>query len=88
MNLIIARALYSLFTLYMIAILLRWLGPWIELDFDSRRLRWIAEITDPLVNRIRRLLPSMGPMDFGPLAAIFAVWVVRQILTQMVSRMA
>lgn len=73
------RVANSLFTLYMLAILLRWLGPWLSLEVESGRLRWIARLTDPLVNRIRRLLPPMGPVDIGPFVALMAIWFVREI---------
>ena len=74
------RLVYSALTLYMLLILLRWLGSWLEIDFRAGPLRFVARITDPLFNRIRNLLPPMGPVDLGPLAALFLVFVVRQIL--------
>ena len=77
------RLIYSLSTLYMMAILLRWTASWLDLDVYSRRLRWIAALTDPLINRMRALLPSMGPMDWGPLAALFIVWVFRELALAM-----
>jgi len=73
------RLVVSALTLYMMLVLLRWLGPWLELDIDSGRLRWISRLTDPLINRLRRLLPWMGPMDFGPLAALLLVWILREV---------
>lgn len=76
---IVVRTVYSLLTLYMLLILLRWFAPWIDLDLYSGRLRWISKVTDPLINRMRQLLPPMGPMDFGPLAALVAVWLVRSV---------
>jgi len=76
---ILARGAHDLLTLYMMLILLRWVSPWLELDVQSPRLRWICTLTDPLINALRRALPPMGPMDFGPLAAVFVVWVVRAL---------
>ena len=61
----------------MMLILLRWFGPWLSLDVEGGRLRWIARLTDPLITRIRRILPNMGPFGFGPMAALFLVWFVR-----------
>lgn len=78
--LLVARALYAVFTLYMLMILLRWLAPWLELNLHGPWLSWIPRLVDPLVNALRRILPSMGPMDFGPLAALFVVWLLRAIL--------
>ena len=74
-----ARAIYSGLTLYMILILLRWLGGWINFETDFGRWRWVGAVTDPLVGRIRRVLPNLGPMDFGPIVTLFAVWILRGV---------
>ena len=76
---IVARGAHNLLTLYMMLIVLRWVSRWLELDLQGRRLRWICTLTDPLINALRRALPPMGPMDFGPLAALFVVWIVRAL---------
>jgi YggT family protein len=78
-QLILVRAIYDLLTLYMLLILLRWLGPWLELELDVGYRRYIGKSVDPLVNRLRRSLPPLGPVDFSHLVALFAVWVVRML---------
>ena len=78
----IPRAIYAVLTLYMLLILARWLGPAMGLEVEFGRWRWVSKLTDPLINRLRRVLPSMGPIDFGPLAALLLVWIVRVLLTQ------
>ena len=82
----IVRAVYSGLTLYMLLILLRWVAPWLQLDLHSRRLRWMFQLTDPLIDALRRVLPPMGPMDFGPIAALFVVWIVRTLSVGFLSR--
>lgn len=72
----------SALTLYMLAILARWTAPWLELDLRARHLRWIPRVTDPFINLMRRILPPAGPMDWGPVAAVVAVWIVRLVLLQ------
>ncbi|MFA6241006.1 MAG: YggT family protein [Candidatus Hydrogenedentales bacterium] len=74
---IVGRAIYSLLTLYMILILVRWLASFLEIDLYSARWRWIPQLVDPLVKPIRRALPAMGPLDFGPIAAIVVIWFAR-----------
>lgn len=74
------RAFVSLTTLYMLLILLRWVGAWIELDLHNPRLRWIPVLTDPLIGWVRRILPAMGPFDFAPLAALLGVWLLRELI--------
>jgi YggT family protein len=76
----LVRLVYSALTLYMVLIILRWLGGWLELEVEFGRLRWISRVTEPLIDRLRKILPSMGPLDFGPIAALLLVWVVRVIL--------
>ena len=71
------RIAHSVLTLYMMLILLRWFGPWMSIEVTAGRLAWVARLTDPLITRLRKVLPHMGPMDFGPLAALVLVWFVR-----------
>jgi len=75
------QAVYSLLTLYMMLILVTWLASPLQLDLRARRLRWIPALTQPLIRRVRRILPNMGPVDFGPLATLFLVWIVRTLAT-------
>ena len=78
-QLVLFRLFSSVMTLYMMAIILRWLGPWLELDLQTSRLRFIPAITDPLIQAIRKMLPNMGPMDWAPIAALVAVFFLRTI---------
>jgi YggT family protein len=80
---LIIRGTYSVLSLYMLLILLRWIGPRLELDLHRGRLRWICSLTDPLIRFFRRVLPSLGPIDFGPLAALLSVWLVRSVIVSM-----
>ena len=74
------RILGSVITLYMLAILLRWLGPYIEISFYHGPLRFIPVVADPPIKLMRRILPPMGPMDWSPIAALMAVWIVRIVV--------
>ena len=74
--------IYCGLTLYMMAILLRWLGPWLELEFAGPVLGLLPKATDPLVDFMKRVLPNMGPMDFSPMAAVMCVYIVRLILVR------
>jgi len=77
---LVIRLVSNVLTLYMMLVLLRWVGPWLQIDLKGRRFRWIALLTDPLVDRLRKALPPMGPMDFGPIAALFILWVARTLV--------
>lgn len=82
---VIERAVYNLLTLYMLAVILRWMGSWIGLEMEYGRWRFIARITDPVLGRVRSVLPSMGPVDFSPLATLFFVWILREVSRQLIA---
>jgi len=69
-------------TLYMMAILLTWVAPFLELDLRRGWLRVVPRVTEPLIRLMRRALPPMGPLDWSPIAALMVVWVVRLLLVQ------
>jgi len=82
-RIILARVVYAVCTFYMMLVLLRWFGPWINVDFESPRLRWAKVIVDPPLNKIREILPPMGPIDFfSPLTLLVLVWVFRTLFIQ------
>jgi len=82
LGMIIQRLIGSALTLYMLAICVRWLGAYVEVEMDSPHLRHVARATDPFINFMRGLVKSigsLGPMDWGPIAALLALWVVRMV---------
>ena len=81
----IIRAVYAVHTLYMLLLLLRWLGPWLEIDLHGRRWFWIPRLTDPLLFKLRQILPHMGPFDVAPLAAVLMVWLLRELVVGMLT---
>lgn len=73
--------LYTLFTLYMLAILAVWLGPYIDFDLRQRKWSlWIVKIVDPLIQTIRKNLPYIGPFNWAPIIALLIVWLMRKII--------
>ncbi len=79
----VASVIYCGLTLYMMVLLIRWLGPWLELEFNGPYMRIVPLLSDPLIRFMKRLLPPMGPMDFSPLAAVMGVFILRLILVQL-----
>ena len=79
MIVVLTHVVYNGLTLYMMLILLRWAAPYLQLDLWNRRLRWIARLTDPVLDWVRRHLPSLGPFDFAPWALLLGIWMVREL---------
>ncbi len=82
MNLVLLSLIGNIITLYMLVVLLYWTAPWLELNLHQGYWRLIPRAASPLVNSIRKVLPSMGPMDWSPLAAVMALWLLRLLLVQ------
>lgn len=79
----LGRIIYSVCTLYMVALMLRWASPYLELETGRGYLGWLPKITDPAFRSVRKLLPHLGPMDLAPIATVLLVWLVRTILLKM-----
>ncbi len=82
MGAVAGSIIYSVITLYMMAILARWTAPFLSLDLYQKRLRFIPSITDPFLKLIRRTLPPMGFTDWSPVAALLILWVIRVVLVR------
>jgi len=48
--------------------------------YDSPMLPLLAQLTNPLLRPIRRLLPSLGSFDFSPLLALLAITLLRMLV--------
>lgn len=82
LTIIILQTIGAGLTLYMMAILLRWTAPWLELDLHRGWWRMIPRVADPLIQFMRKHLPPMGPMDWSPIAALMAVYIIRLIVVR------
>ena len=40
-------------------------------------IRFIYQVTDPIMEPVRRLLPSMGGLDFSPIIVLFGLDLIR-----------
>src|SRR5262245_44938764 len=82
-NLIMATAtvLSLILTLYMWIVIARALISWVNPDPRNPIVRFLYNATEPLLYRIRRLIPfSMGGIDISPLLVIFAIYFLQGFL--------
>ena len=81
MNLInlVDRAIQLLTILVLIRVLLSWVP---SVDYAHPLIRFIVRITDPILQPIRRLMPPIGGLDLSPMIAVFLLYLVGQLLHQ------
>jgi len=80
-----ARFLVSgLFTLIMVALLIRVISSWFGISPYGRWMRPVMLLTDWIIHPIRRILPPFGMLDFSPLVAWLVLSVVRGFVLSMI----
>jgi YggT family protein len=73
-------AVTTAYKVLVLAIFVRVIASWFGAFAYSRWIRWAYVLTDWIVEPIRRVMPTFGPLDVSPLAAWLALWVVERIL--------
>jgi YggT family protein len=77
---VIADILRTLIDLCALLILIRVVLSWLPVDRNRAWVRFIVDVTEPLVGPIRRVIPPIGGLDFSPFVAM--------LLLQWMSRLA
>jgi len=61
-------------------LVIRILSSWFAELHDTSVMRFISFYTDPYLNFFRRLIPPLGMLDISPIAAFFALQILKRIL--------
>lgn len=78
-----------LFTLYMYVIIARVVIDWVNADPYNPIVRFIYEVTEPLLSRIRRFLPvTVGRIDFSPMVLILAIIFLQSFIISTLAQVA
>lgn len=77
----LVQFLTILITILTWAILIRVLLSWIpNLDRGNPLVQLLHQITDPVLEPARRIIPPLGGMDFSPIVVILVLQLVEQLL--------
>lgn len=78
-----------LLTAYMWIIIGRAIISWVNADPYNPIVRFLYEATEPLLGRIRRMLPvSMGGIDFSPIILIAGIMFLQSFLVPTLKHLA
>ena len=69
----IAQALGLVLTLYLYIVIARALISWVNPDPYNPIVKFLYRATEPLLSRVRRVLPVMGGLDLSPLLVLLAI---------------
>mgnify|MGYP001179669879 FL=1 len=75
--------------IYFYIVVARALLSWVNPDAYNPIVRFLHNVTDPVLDRIRRILPfNLGGIDISPIVLLFGLEVVRQLLLQLLGMIA
>ncbi|MBI3958409.1 MAG: YggT family protein [Chloroflexi bacterium] len=76
--------LARLIEIYTFVLLIRILMSWIpNLDPSNPIVQLLLQVTDPVLEPARRLIPSIGMIDISPIVVFIALSIIRDLLLRM-----
>ncbi len=76
----VAYILKIVLNIYMWIIIGRALISWVNPDPYNPIVRFLYKATEPLLYRVRRVLPVMGGLDLSPMVALLAIVFLKNFL--------
>jgi YggT family protein len=85
----LANLLDILLTAYIWILIGRAVISWVNADPRNPIVRFLYEVTEPVLSRIRKALPiSMGGIDFSPMILIMIIMFLQSFLVPTLKQMA
>lgn len=66
----------TLFSLYVLALMLRFLLAWVRADFYNPLSQFLVKITSPILVPVRRIIPPVGGIDMASIVVMLLVQMV------------
>ena len=76
------------FFLYSLAIIIRSLLPLFRIDPYHPVMRFLIQITEPILAPLRRHIRPIGMWDITPMIALLIIWVANLIVKQIIQTLA
>ena len=73
----IGYVIYGLLSVYLILIIARVVFSWGQISYRNRVMRFLVNVTEPLLGPLRRMLPPLGWIDISPLVATLIILLLR-----------
>lgn len=70
----------TLIDLYILAVIVRAVLSWINFDPHNPFVKFLIQITEPVLRKIRQAVPSISGIDFSPMILILGLHILRNLL--------
>ena len=85
----LAKLVEILLGVYMWIVIGRAILSWVNPDPYNPIVRFLHDVTEPVLSRIRRIIPAFGGgMDFSPMILILAIYFLMSFLVPTLRQMA
>ncbi len=84
----LAKLIHIVLTAYTWIVIARAVISWVNPDPYNPVVRFLVQVTEPLLVRIRRVVPPMGGLDLSPMLLILAVIFLQQFLEPTLQQLA
>lgn len=84
----VASVLHLILTLYMYVIIARAVMSWFNPNPYNNIVRFIYQITDPVLARVRQFIPPISGIDLSPIIIIFALLFLDRFLVSTLRALA
>lgn len=74
---IVGHLLYGLLDVYSILLFIRIIFSWGMVSYVNPVMRFLVNMTDPLLVPLRRMIPPIGMFDISPIFAFIIIWLFK-----------
>jgi YggT family protein len=75
--------LIALIDLYSLVLLASVILSWVRLDPDNAFVRVIHQLTEPVLSRVRQILPAAGGFDLSPMVVLLGLQLLKSLLARL-----
>ncbi|MDH3328190.1 MAG: YggT family protein [Desulfobulbaceae bacterium] len=84
----LAKLINIILSAYIWVVIARAVISWVNADPYNPIVRFLVQITDPLLSRIRRILPPLGGIDLSPMLLILVIVFLQSFLVPTLQQIA
>ena len=72
--------LYGAISIYILLIAIRIVFSWGRVSYTNRIMRFLVDVTEPLLGPLRRIIPPLGWIDISPIVAFIILFLFQQAI--------
>jgi YggT family protein len=72
--------IYGALSVYNVLIFMRIVFSWGMVSHSNRLMRFLVNVTEPLLGPLRRIIPPLGMMDISPIFAFIIIWLFQRAI--------